>query len=310
MKTRRELLQSAGLAALASCTGAPPMTTPDEIPIVDTHQHLWDLSKLRVPWLKGGPLDRSFTLADYAEATRGLPIKAVYMEVDAEDKVAEADLVLSYCADPASPTKAAVLGGRLLDPGFPAYLDRFKGNPYVKGIRQVLHGANTPRGTCLKDDFVRSVRLLGSRDLSFDVCIRPGELDDASSLAALCPETRLILDHCGNADPKAFTRGVPTAYKRSLEALAARPNVYCKISGVIARVPKGAPIAEVLAPIVDTCLDTFGPDRVIFGSDWPVCLHGGALQDWVTALREITSSRPLPDRRKLWHANAERLYTL
>ena len=142
------------------------MSTPGGIPVVDTHQHLWDLAEQRVPWLPGsGPLARSFTMADYREATRGLPVKAVYMEVDVapEDKAAEAERVIRHCEDAATPTKGAVIGGRVADPGFAAYLDRFKGVRWIKGVRQVLHGETII--TALSDDADCLVEKLRAPDL-------------------------------------------------------------------------------------------------------------------------------------------------
>jgi predicted TIM-barrel fold metal-dependent hydrolase len=190
-----------------------------------------------------------------------------------------------------------------------------KKSPEVKGVRQVLHGGATPAGYCLQEDFVRGIRLLGERDLSFDLCLRPGELLDGAKLAELCPETRFIVDHCGNADPKAFVKAVkepthdPDAWRRAMETLAKRPNTICKISGVVARAPEGW-TADDLAPIVNHCLDTFGPDRVVFGSDWPVCLLGAKLRQWVDALREIVASRPAEHQQKLWRDNAVQRYGL
>ena len=83
----------------------------------------------------------------------------------------------------------------------------------------------------------------------------------------------------------------------------------CKISGIIARLPKGWP-AETLAPLVNHCLDSFGPDRVIFGSDWPVCLTGASYKEWVTGLKQIIASRPLEQQKKLLHDNAVKFYKL
>jgi predicted TIM-barrel fold metal-dependent hydrolase len=162
------------------------------------------------------------------------------------------------------------------------------------------------------------MHLLGERGLSFDLCMRPTELADGAKLAALCPNTRFIVDHCGNADPKAF-RVTETGdakpshtvneWKAGIDRLAAQQNVIAKISGIIARLPAGGKAAD-LAPIVDYCLDAFGPDRVIFGSDWPVCLNGGSLRTWVDMLGTIIASRPAAEKTKLWSANAVRYYGL
>jgi predicted TIM-barrel fold metal-dependent hydrolase len=288
--------------------------------VVDTHQHLWDLDRVRPPWLAGAPeaLRTRATTAEYRAATAGLGVaRAVYMEVDVapEDQVAEAEAVLELIRAGDSPTVAAVVGGRPASSGFGEYLDRFKGMPEVKGVRQVLHGAGNPRGECLGAEFVKGVRLLGKRGLSFDLCLRPEELEDGAELAERCPETRFIVDHCGNADPKAFGRAVrnpshdPEAWKRAMERLSRRPNVVCKVSGIVARAAAGWGPGD-LAPIVDHCLDTFGPDRVMFGGDWPVCLTGATFAEWLGALRETVARRPVVERRKLFEGNALKFYGL
>ena len=155
--------------------------------------------------------------------------------------------------------------------------------------------------------------------MSFDLVIPPRLIAQAAVLVERCSDTRFILDHCGNADPLAFTAGLDwgrkpqhdaDAWRRDIEMLAAQPNTICKISGIIARVPKGKATAEILSPIVNHCLDTFGPDRVIFASDWPVCTRGAPLRVWGNLLREIVKDRPSGQRRKLFWSNANNFYGL
>ena len=290
-------------------------------PIIDTHQHLWDLDTFRLPWQKGEPevLRRSYVTSDYLEAISGTSItKAVYMEVNVapEQEVEEAEHVIGLCEDPNARTAAAIIAARLGDPGFQDHLAKFGPNPFVKGIRHVLHQEQAKRGLCLTTPFVEGVETLSEFQLHFDVCIRPGELADAAKLADRCPDTKIIIDHCGNGDPKAFMEDPPArpqheanGWRRDMDTLAALPNVICKISGIVARAPKDwGP--EHLAPIVNHCLDAFGPDRVIFGSDWPVCLLAASLRNWVGALREIVANRSADEERKLFHDNAARLYDL
>jgi predicted TIM-barrel fold metal-dependent hydrolase len=245
------------------------------------------------------------------------------MEVGVEpaQQQSEADHLVEICKSGQSPTIAAVISGRPAASTFRDYVSPFKGNPYIKGIRQVLHGGGTPAGFCLQDGFISGIRLLGELGLSFDLCLRPKDLADGAKLAEKCPETRFIVDHCGNADPKAFFKAGdprladvrldhdPTDWRRDIEQLAAQKNVICKISGIVARVPKQW-TADDLAPIVNHCLDTFGPSRVVFGSDWPVCLGGAPLRDWVAALKQIIATRPTADQRQLLHDNAVRLYRI
>jgi predicted TIM-barrel fold metal-dependent hydrolase len=300
---------------------------PNALPIVDTHQHLWDLSKLRLSWLKGsGALDRNYVMKDYLEATAGLNVvKAVYMEVDvdAEDKVAEAEYVIDICRRGDTPTCAAVIGGRPGEPGFREYITRYKGSPYIKGVRQVLFAWKEGTPFFLDKAYVDSVRLLGELGMSFDLCVEPAGLADAAKLVDLCPDTRFILDHCGNADVKQFypaekyataekadeARVFAERWRRDIADMAKRTRVVCKISGIVATVPKQW-VADDLAPIINHCLDSFGPDRVIFGGDWPVCTKGASYRQWVEALRHVIRSRSEAEQRKLLSENAIRFYGL
>lgn len=326
---RREFLKRSswtGAALVAAGTLPAAADAAQEeaaLPIVDTHQHLWDLERFRLPWLAEAPkvLRQNYRPEEYRQAIRGTAIdRAVYMEVDVDPKqhVAEAEYVVGLCRGKERPTVAAVVGGRPAAAGFPAYVRRLvRDRRHVKGVRQVLHSESAKPGMCLQEDFVRGVRLLGDNNLSFDLCMRPTELRDAVRLTELCPDTRFVLDHCGNADPKVFRKNPgsekpshdPAAWRRDIERCAKRPNLVCKISGIVARAPRGW-TADDLAPIVNHCLDAFGPDRVLFGGDWPVCLLGAPLRQWVDTLTRIVARRPLADRRKLWSENAVRFYGL
>ena len=314
---------AAGAIATRALTSTLPAHAAQGNPvIIDTHQHLWNLERLQLPWLQGAPavLKRSYNPEDYAEATRGLDVRAVYMEVDVDttDHDKEAKYVTDLCQSAGSQTIAAVIGGRPAADQFGAYIKRHLASGKVRGVRQVLHNAGDPAGQCLADAFVRGVRLLGDNGLMFDLCMRPGELRDGIRLSELCPDTRFVLDHCGNADVKAFHASLRgdrpashdiEAWKRDIAAFAQRPNVVCKISGIVASAPAGWK-TEHLAPIVNHCLDAFGPDRVVFGGDWPVCLLGSPYRGWVDALTEIIASRPETDRQKLWSGNARGIYQL
>lgn len=323
--SRRSFLQTmAGATALAVGGSALAGSATADLPIIDTHQHLWDLSKVQLPWLKGAPdvLSHTYGLDEYRKATEGLNVvQAVYMEVDVrpEDQVKEAELLLEICRSKKAPTVAAVISGRPGSEGFEAYARRFAKNPEIKGIRRVLHSPETPKGTCLDPAFVKSIQLLGDLNMSFDLCMRPEELKDAAKLVKQCPGTRFILDHCGNGSPDAFLpedkqskKPSHTAedWKADIAALAACDNVICKISGVIASAPKGIPFVDSLAPLVNHCLDRFGKDRVIFGGDWPVCLLGASYKEWVTTLKSLVASRPEQEQRQLFAENARKFYGL
>lgn len=315
--SRRSFLQATALAALPFREMRAAESFQE---ITDTHQHLWDTRKQSLPWLGGAPeiLRRNYLPADYAAATEGLSVRALYMEVDVAEAELneEAEAMRRLCASKSSQTFAAILGGRPASEHFEDYLKRHAEGGFFKGLRRVLHTPETPRGLCLEKDFVRGIRLLGKQGLSFDLCMRPGELNEAAALASECPDTTLVLDHCGNGDPKAFLKSPPSEpahraedWQRAIDRLALQRNVHCKISGVIENLPGGWTV-EQISPVVNHCLDAFGPDRVVFGSNWPVCLLGGSLRAWVRALSEIVASRPPAERIKLWSENARRIYRL
>jgi len=283
------------------------------LPVVDTHQHLWDLNRFRLPWVKeGDPLSRSFLPEDYRRATEGLNVvKSVYMEVDVADdqQQAEADFIVELCKSGKTTTVAAVVSGRPGTDGFARYATQFKGNKYVKGIRRVLHVPETPAGTCSKKEFVRDMRLLGELGLSFDLCVRAPELPDMDRLVGECPDTRFILDHCGNA--KVEERGKERdQWRKDMETIARRKNIVGKVSGIVASAKPGHWGPDDLAPIVNHTLDVFGPDRVMFGGDWPVCTLAATYRQWLDALKTIVKSRKAEEQNKLFHDNAVRFYGL
>jgi predicted TIM-barrel fold metal-dependent hydrolase len=298
---------SAGLGADRAETKEPKAV----LPIIDTHQHLWDLTKFRLPWIKpGNKLGRSHVLADYREATRGLNVvKTVYMEVDVDpaQQTAEAEYVTELCQRADTPLAAAVVSGRPASDEFPNYIAQFKNNACIKGIRQVLHVDSTPPGFCLDRKFVRGIRLLGDRGLSFDLCMRPDEMADAAKLVAECPGTRFILDHCGNGPVLAKDR---SKWEKGIAEVAKHRNVVGKVSGIIVQMEGRKWAPEELAPVINHTLAVFGPDRVMFAGDWPVCTLAASFREWVGALQAIVRDRSEAEQRKLFHDNAVRVYGL
>lgn len=285
-----------------------------DLPIVDTHQHLWDLTKFELPWTKDknvSSLARNFVSSDYLEAIKGSNVvKSVYMEVDVTpaQQSKEADYVIDICKKGETPMVAAVISGRPNSAEFKEYITKYAGNKYIKGVRQVLHSEQTPAGYCLDANFVKGIKLLGDLGLSFDLCMRAGELLDGVKLVDQCPKTRFIVDHCGNMEVQVTDEALRAKWKKGMQEFAARSNVVCKISGIIASAKPGAWKVEDLAPNVNFSMETFGPDRIMFGGDWPVCTLAAKYGEWVEALKTITAKMPEPNRKKLFHDNAVKFY--
>jgi len=316
---RRDFLLTA--AAGAFTMNVADLAAADAVysgPIVDTHEHLWNLKDLKLPWvasLTGKPnevLGRDYLITDYAEATKGLKItKSVYMEVDVAetDQVKEAEFVTKLCTEGKTPMIAAVIAGRPASDSFKDYLDRFKGNKYIKGLRQVLHRPDLPPKLCLEEKFVKGVQTLGERGLRFDLCFRNDQLEYGAELVDRCPQTRFVLDHCGN--PHNGSNDLE-GWKKGLTKIASAKNrnVMCKVSGLYANVTAVEWPAAKLGPIVRNVIDAFGWDRVMFASDWPVVNLGASYKVWVETLKEIVQADSEANQKKLFYDNAVKFYGL
>lgn len=275
--------------------------------LIDTHQHLWDLARFPYSWCAGIPaLNRSFGPDDYRDAAAGTPIaKTVFMEGDVDEPHALAEARHIQDLGEQCPLVAGIVAsGRPEHDGFRAHLEALAQFPKVRGLRRVLH--TQPDELSAQPRFIEHLRLLPQFHFTFDLCVLARQLPQAIALADACPAVTFILDHCGVPDVKgrAFD-----PWREHLRALAARPNVSCKISGLVAYAGPDWTVAD-LRPWVDHALACFGWDRVVWGGDWPVCTLGAPLGRWVAATHELTASASYEQRAKLYHRNAERLYRL
>ena len=277
--------------------------------IVDTHQHLWDTDIFRYSWLASVPaLNRSFRMPDYLAATKDLNVvKSVHVEADVDEPymLDETRHVLALADEPDNPLEGVVACGRPESESFKVYLDKIAGHPKLKGIRRVLH--TQPDDVGRGATFIRNVAALSSYNLSFDICVLARQLPIAIRLVSKCPDVVFILDHCG----------VPQVKERNLDPWRAHiaeivkfPNVSCKISGLVAYADPLRWTAEHLRPFVEHVIAAFGWDRVLFGSDWPVCTLSASYERWVKALRAIVQEAGEVNQKKLFYDNALRIYRL
>jgi predicted TIM-barrel fold metal-dependent hydrolase len=277
--------------------------------IVDTHQHLWDKDLFHYAWLQPLPvLDRSFRLSDYSEATRGMDIvKTVFVECDVGEAqvLDEASHVLRLASNADNRIAGVVASGRPEKDGFEAYLDKVSGHPKLKGIRRILHTHPDELGQGRV--FIENVTRLATYGLSFDLCVLARQLPVALNLVSQCPDVLFVLDHCGVPDVKAQALDPWRAHIRELSSL---PNVSCKISGLVAYANPANWQAEDLRPFVDHAIESFGWDRVMFGSDWPVCNLTASYGRWVKTLMSLTHAAGEANQKKLFHDNAIRIYRL
>lgn len=277
--------------------------------IVDTHQHLWDLDLFGFEWCKGRPgLDRSFRIADYLEASAGLGIsKSVFVEADVDQPfmLDEANYALELASRADNPIAGVVAAVRPGAEGFRQHVEELAANPRLKGVRRILHTEPDETGTF--PAFIADVASLAEYNLSFDLCVLARQLPVAIHLVKACPQVDFILDHCAN--PLVREEAFEPWGARILE-ISSFPNVVCKISGFFANIDPANWRPEDLQPYIEHVISCFGWDRVMFGSDWPVCNLGGTMRLWVETLERLTAERSESERARLFASNAERIYKL
>ena len=280
-----------------------------DYPIVDTHVHLWDPKRLRYRWLDGiNKLNRPYLPADYDAACGAVHVeKFVFVQCDClpEQNLAEVAFVDDLAEK--DPRIAGIVAYAAVDRGgVRDDLQKLAQHQRVKGIRRLLQG-EADNAFCLRPEFLEGVAQLAEFNLSFDICIKHPQLAACVKMVRSVPQVQFVLDHIGKPDIKSQ---LFDPWKADIAELASLPNVSCKISGLVTEADMENWSGEQLQPYIDHVLDSFGPRRVMFGSDWPVVLLASTYERWVNTLFAAVENRPANDRRRLFHENALALYRL
>jgi len=288
--------------------------------IVDAHHHVWDLAARPQPFLDTAtalaPLRRSFLLSELVPQAAAVGVTATVV-VQTVTEPAETPELLALAA--AGPLVAAVVGWTVLAARHVAdaltELATLPGGERLAGVRHPLLTEPDP-GWLDRPDIRHGLSALGAAGLTFDLVLRPGQLPAAVQAAASLPELTFVLDHLGNVE----VRPEPDpAWAAAFLALARLPNTVCKLSGVFgAPAPAGAPSLAGepggspahLRPYLDLALDGFGPDRLMFGSDWPVCTLGASYAGVVTAAVALTGELSGPEQTAILGGTARAVYRI
>lgn len=279
--------------------------------LVDAHVHLWNPQQFRLAWLDHEPaLNKPFGLGEYPRQGAGRTITGmVYVEVDVAPHYAllEAQWAASQAASDAR--LQGIVAAAPVEHGerARAYLAALQAtSPLIKGVRRNLQGETDP-AFCLQPDFVRGVLLVAEYGFSFDICIRHYQFPMVVELVRRCPATRFILDHLGKP---AIKDHILDPWREHLAQLAALPNVWCKISGLVTEADLQRWTPDDLAPYLAHALEVFEEDRVVFGGDWPVLLLASSYDRWIETLDALTQQLSHQAQRKLWAENARHFYRL
>jgi len=281
--------------------------------LIDTHLHLIDKSALSYPWLGDVPaLDRDFLFDTYRQQAERCGIAAaLHMEVDVAPEAiqAETDHIHELSLANGGFIKGAIASCRPEEDGFAAYLERQLADPFVKGFRRVLHVV--PDALSEGALFRENVKRMDNTRLTFDLCTLPHQIDKAIALVDLAPNLQFVLDHCGVPDIKS---GALESWQKGITEIARRPNVVAKISGVVAYADAESWTAETIRPYVEHVIEAFGWDRVIWGSDWPVCTLASSvdagLSTWVATTHTLLEDCGKDEKARLLSENARRIWNL
>jgi predicted TIM-barrel fold metal-dependent hydrolase len=278
--------------------------------IIDTHQHLWNKELFSYSWLNEHPaLNRSFWLSDYLAAADGLDInKSVHLEADVDEPfmLGETNSILELAQKDDNPLAGVVACARPEKENFQSYLEQIRVSQKLKGIRRIFH--TQPDELILHPTLVENIKSLAAYNLSFDVCVLSRQLPLAIKLIAACPQVSFILDHCGN--PPLTNESGLNFWRENIKEISRFPNLVCKVSGLVTNADAENWTPEDLRPAVDFVIEQFSWDRVMYGSDWPVCTLAASFRQWVEALLFLTQDAGPSEREKLFYRNAQRVYRL
>ncbi len=275
--------------------------------MIDSHHHLWNYSAAEYDWIPpGSPLAQDQLLGQLDAATNAAGVDGT-IAVQARQIIAESDWLLSL-ADQSEIIAGVVGWVPLIDPGVGNDLSRLAAHPKFKAARHVLQGE--PDAYFLRDDFHRGLALLPDLDLRYDLLLFQRQLPVAIQLVDRQPDLGIIIDHL--AKPEIRNGKIDSAWQAGMAELAKRDNILgVKISGMVTEVLDPEIDEATLRAYFEETLSLFGPDRLMFGTDWPVCLlRIDSYQTWAEMVRGFVSRLSADEAEAILHDNAVRIYGL
>ncbi|MFJ6393416.1 amidohydrolase family protein [Streptomyces sp. NPDC091972] len=290
----------------------PPATEPDPsptpgdppVPRIDAHHHVWDLDTRDQPWTHGlAALNRTFTVDDLRPALNRNAIDATVVVQTSPTEQETAELLALAAEDPH--VKAVVGWTDLTDAAVVerlASLREGSAGSALVGIRHAIQSETDP-GWLSRPDVRRGLRAVAAAGLVYELLVRPDQLPDAVHAVRTLPEVRFVLDHAGN--PVIDADGL-SAWTALMSELAASPNVAVKLSGLVTRTTP--PALHTLRPCTEVLLSVLGPHRLMYGSDWPVCLLAAPYDEVITLTEALVQDLSAHEHDAVFGATASRWY--
>ena len=287
-----------------SCLANPDECLHDRHPMkLDSHQHFWSYDAAQYPWIPpGSPLHRDWLPRDLEPLLKAAGLDGC-IAVQARQTVEESRWLLKLANE--SPIMKGVVGwADLRSERVGDQLAELAAHPKFRGVRHVVQD-EPDAGFMLGAEFQRGIAQLHQFGLTYDILIYPMQLPAAIELVRKFPGQPFVLDHIAKPPIKD---GTLSPWREQIRELAKAPNVLCKVSGMVTEADHAKWNAEDFAPFLDVVFTAFGEDRVMFGSDWPVCLLAGSYERIFTLVSDYVRQFPTPAREKLFGENAARFY--
>lgn len=276
-------------------------------PRIDAHHHVWDRQRFHYAWLEGealAPIRVDRTPADHRAAHAGIELLGTVI-VEAHTSTAETRWLLELAHAAAGPTR--IVGFLdLFDPALPDVIGELRSQPegaHLAGVRHQIQAE--PVEWLGRADVRTGLRAVAEAGLVFDLVVLPHQLAACAAVVGDVPELTFVLDHLGKPPLAA---GDLDDWRRDLAALATHPNVVAKISGLVTEADWDRWTIDDLRPAVDHALATFGPDRLLWGSDWPVCELAASARRWQETSDALLAGLGPPERRAVLIDNAAVTY--
>jgi L-fuconolactonase len=270
--------------------------------MIDAHQHYWRYDAAEYEWIDDSMsvIRRDFLPTD-AEGVMGPAGVRAAIAVQARQTLEETRWLLELARE--HHTIAAVVGWIDLQGDVDAQLESFASDAKLAGVRHIVQGETD--GFLLRPAFLDGIARLQRYGLTYDMLVYARQLKEATTFASRFPDQPFVLDHLGKPDVRG---GEFTNWRRDLEALAALPNVWCKLSGLVTEADWKTWTRGQLRPYLDAALQAFGPQRVMLGSDWPVCLVAASYAEVVALVEEAIAEYSSGERQQILGGNAARFY--
>ncbi len=272
-------------------------------PRIDAHQHFWKYSETEYPWIpKGSALHRDWLPDDLAAEQSKVDLHGS-IAVQARQMLDESRWLLEL-AD-AHPIIQGVVGWvDLRSPNVEEQLTEFAKHPKFAGVRHVVQDEPDDQ-FMLQPDFLRGIGLLRRFGLTYDILIYPKQLPAAIELVKRFPEQPFVLDHI--AKPLIKDR-ILSPWREQIRQLASAPNLFCKVSGMVTEADHAHWQSDDFHPYLDLIFEVFGPERIMFGSDWPVCLLAASYEQTSDILSNYTKGLSQQAQDAIFGGNAVRFY--